>query len=56
MKRKDLNVGVFSSEYRVIAFEEKYTEFLQFLQYKRPNQSKLIQETIFFMRQMIFSY
>jgi len=47
VKRKELNVGVFSSEYRIIAFKGKYKDFLQFLQHKRPNQSKLIQETFF---------
>jgi hypothetical protein len=47
VKRKDFNVGIFSSEYRIIAFRGKYKDFLQFLQHKRPNQNKLIQETIF---------
>jgi len=54
IKRQDLNVGVFSGEYRIIAFRWKYKDFLQSLQHKRPNQSKLIQETTFFMRQMTF--
>jgi len=47
IQRKDLNVRVFSSEYRIIAFKGKYRDVLQFLQHKRPNQNKLIQETIF---------
>lgn len=47
VKRKDLNVGVFSSEHKIIAFRGKYKNFPQLLQHKRPNQSKLIREIIF---------
>ena len=54
VKRKDLNVGVFSSEYRITAFRGKFKHFLKFLQHKRPNQSKLIQETFFYATNDLF--